>query len=217
MAPTTSRPVILRGAPYFPVPDVSHAGAYYREVLGFQPEYSAGEPPEFAVYSRNGCAVMFRRVPEPGLICTNEKQGGTWDAFFWVSDVEALYDELMLKGARLLRAGHSALPHEGVRRPGSERLCAGLRTGMVDRNSGGHEPVGTTTNQPEGRSSHECENARRPRDRPEAGHARRSEDASARAGARAGRCRLRRVPDGLERHDRPAARRSSCAASAPPT
>ncbi len=104
MAPTTSRPVILRGAPYFPVPDVSHAGAYYREVLGFQPEYSAGEPPEFAVYSRNGCAVMFRRVPEPGLICTNEKQGGTWDAFFWVSDVEALYDELMLKGARVVYA-----------------------------------------------------------------------------------------------------------------
>jgi predicted enzyme related to lactoylglutathione lyase len=42
---------------------------------------------------------MFRRVPEPGLICPNEAQGGTWDVFFWVNDVEALHAELVTKGA----------------------------------------------------------------------------------------------------------------------
>ena len=56
------------------------------------------------MYSRNGCAVMFRRVPEPGLICPNERQGGTWDAFFWVDDVEALHAELALAGAAIIYA-----------------------------------------------------------------------------------------------------------------
>jgi hypothetical protein len=50
----TDRADIIRGAPYFPVGDVSAIGAYYREVLGFECEYAAGSPPEFAVYSRSG-------------------------------------------------------------------------------------------------------------------------------------------------------------------
>jgi len=97
--PLSSQADIIRGAPYFPVPDVTSIGSYYRDALGFQCEYSAGNPPEFAVYSRNGSPVMFRRVPEPGLICPNEAQGGTWDVFFWVNDVEALHAELVTKGA----------------------------------------------------------------------------------------------------------------------
>lgn len=90
---------IIRGAPYFLVPDVSTAGAYYQEILGFQREYAAGDPPEFAIYSRNGSAVMFRRAADPGLICPNEKQGGTWDVFYWVEDLDLLYTELKGRGA----------------------------------------------------------------------------------------------------------------------
>jgi catechol 2,3-dioxygenase-like lactoylglutathione lyase family enzyme len=90
---------IIRGAPYFPVSDVSSIGSYYRDVLGFRCEYAAGDPPEFAVYSRNGSPVMFRRVQDPSLICPNERQGGAWDVFFWVNDVEALHGELAQKGA----------------------------------------------------------------------------------------------------------------------
>ena len=93
---------IIRGAPYFLVPDVSSIGAYYRDVLGFRCEYAAGDPTEFAVYSRSGAPVMFRRVPDPSLLCPNEKQGGTWDVFFWVSDVDALYRELSEKGASVV-------------------------------------------------------------------------------------------------------------------
>src|SRR5258705_9296919 len=96
----TRQAKILRSAAYFPVPDVASIGTHYHDVLGFQCEYSAGEPPEFALHSRNGCAVMFRRVQEPGLICPNERQGGAWDVFFWVDDVEALHAELSLKGAQ---------------------------------------------------------------------------------------------------------------------
>ncbi len=97
-------PELLRDAPYFPVTDVAAIGAYYHDVLGFECEYSAGDPPEFAIYRRNRPAIMFRRVQQPALICPNEKQGGTWDVFYWVSDVDALHREFAHKGAQVVYA-----------------------------------------------------------------------------------------------------------------
>lgn len=97
--PSASAARILRAAPYFLVPDVAAAGAYYREVLGFECEYAAGQPPEFAIYSRNGSAVMFRRATDPALISPNEKQGGTWDVFCWVEALDPLVEELEQRGA----------------------------------------------------------------------------------------------------------------------
>ena len=93
---------LLRGAPYFPVADVAAAGEYYRKVLGFECEYAAGDPPSSPCTARSGPAIMFRRVDDPTLICPNERQGGTWDVFFWVSDVERLYAELSGNGATIV-------------------------------------------------------------------------------------------------------------------
>jgi uncharacterized glyoxalase superfamily protein PhnB len=97
-----ARAELLRGAPYFPVADVAAAGEYYRAVLGFECEYAAGDPPIFAVYSRSGAPIMFRQVDQPGLICPNERQGGTWDVFCWVSDVMQLHAELAGAGATVV-------------------------------------------------------------------------------------------------------------------
>jgi len=72
---------------------------YYKRVFGFEADYVAGNPPQFAIMSRDGLSIMLRLVPEPELITPNEKQGGTWDAFFWVSDARALHDELRARGA----------------------------------------------------------------------------------------------------------------------
>jgi hypothetical protein len=49
--------------------------------------------------SRDGLAIMLRRVAAPERITPNEKQGGTWDAFFWVRDARTLHDELLSRGA----------------------------------------------------------------------------------------------------------------------
>ncbi len=100
--PDRPRAAVLRSATYFPVADVAATGAHYRDVLGFECAYSAGEPPEFAVYRRGGCAVMLRRIADPGLVCPNEEQGGTWDVFAWVDDVDALHAELVAAGAELV-------------------------------------------------------------------------------------------------------------------
>jgi hypothetical protein len=80
---------------------VEQSAVHYERVLGFHPEYMGGAPPEFAIMSRDGLALMLRRVPVPERICPNEKQGGTWDAFFWVRDARALHTELKTKGANI--------------------------------------------------------------------------------------------------------------------
>ena len=90
---------LLRSAPYFPVPDVKSSAAYYERVFGFRSEYSAGDPPVFAIASRDGLSIMLRRVVAPDRIVPNENQGGTWDAFFWVRDARALHAELSANGA----------------------------------------------------------------------------------------------------------------------
>ena len=80
--PETGQVGIIRGAPYFLVPDVSTACAYYQEVLGFRCDYSAGDPPEFALtlqpqWFRDHVPARYHPEPQP----PNEKQGGTWDVF----------------------------------------------------------------------------------------------------------------------------------------
>jgi catechol 2,3-dioxygenase-like lactoylglutathione lyase family enzyme len=90
---------LLRHAPYFPVADVQQTLSFYQQVLGFRCEYSAGDPLQFAICSRDGFAVMLRRVSNAELITPVEKQGGTWEAFFWVTDASALHSELESKGA----------------------------------------------------------------------------------------------------------------------
>ncbi len=93
---------LLRSAPYFPVADVEESAAYYQRVLGFRSEYIAGTPPQFAICSRDGIAIMIRKVSAPELIRPSEQQGGTWDAFFWVVDAVALHAEFAQRGASVV-------------------------------------------------------------------------------------------------------------------
>jgi catechol 2,3-dioxygenase-like lactoylglutathione lyase family enzyme len=93
---------LLRSAPYFPVHDVERSVEFYDRVLGFGCEYSAGTPLQFAICSRDGLAIMLRRVSSTDVIVPNEKQGGTWEAFFWVSDVMALHSEFTAAGAAIV-------------------------------------------------------------------------------------------------------------------
>jgi len=93
---------LLRSAPYFPVADLEQSAAHDERVLGFHCEYSGGTPPQFAILSRDGLAIMLRVVPTPERISPNEKQGGTWDAFFWVRDARALHAELRANGADIV-------------------------------------------------------------------------------------------------------------------
>jgi uncharacterized glyoxalase superfamily protein PhnB len=95
-------PQLLRSASYFPVADVGRSLAHYEQVLGFRREYTAGTPPQFAILSRDGLAVMLRLVAQPELIRPSESQGGTWDMFFWARNVDGLHQELADRGATVV-------------------------------------------------------------------------------------------------------------------
>jgi|SRR5687768_16983742 len=99
---SAEQPQLLRSAPYFPVPDVDGTAEYYKRVLGFRTEYAAGSPVQFAIVTRDGLSVMFRLVGDKIPITPNERQGGTWDVFFWVRDVRALHAELVANGAEVV-------------------------------------------------------------------------------------------------------------------
>ena len=95
-------PQLERHAPYFPVKDVAKSAADYERHFGFTIEYSVGTPPEFAIVTRDGLAIMLRRVADASLIRPSEAQGGAWDAFFWVSEVDTLFQELRRRGATIV-------------------------------------------------------------------------------------------------------------------
>jgi catechol 2,3-dioxygenase-like lactoylglutathione lyase family enzyme len=93
---------LLRCAPYFPVADLEKSAVHYERVFGFHRDYVGGSPPAFAILSRDGLAIMLRVVAAPEHIVPNEKQGGTWDAFFWVRDVLTLHAEMKASGADIV-------------------------------------------------------------------------------------------------------------------
>jgi catechol 2,3-dioxygenase-like lactoylglutathione lyase family enzyme len=99
---TSTTAQLLRSAAYFPVADVERSAHHYEAVLGFRQEYTGGSPPVFAILSRDGQAIMLRRVDDPEKIRPNERQGGTWDVFFWVRDALALHSEFVEKGADIV-------------------------------------------------------------------------------------------------------------------
>ncbi len=95
-------------APYFIVDDVMTTANYYRDQLGFQCELFGGEPPHFCMVYRNGVVIMLRRLPTTGIMRPNRladpEADETWDAYIWVENADALYDEFRAKGVKITRA-----------------------------------------------------------------------------------------------------------------
>lgn len=87
-------------APHFLVADVQAAGDYYEKKLGFTiPEYW-GDPPRFAMPQRDGFIVMLNQVDRLEPKPHGKEQ--IWDAYFWCSGVDALYEELRERGAEFI-------------------------------------------------------------------------------------------------------------------
>ena len=59
---------LLRSAPYFPVGDVDRSASYYTSILGFDCEYLAGKPSQFAIVSRDGVRYYIEMEADGTLI-----------------------------------------------------------------------------------------------------------------------------------------------------
>jgi uncharacterized glyoxalase superfamily protein PhnB len=97
---TTAR--LTSSAPVLLVKDAVQAAAHWREKLGFTDQEMYGHPPDFCMVRRDGLTVMLAQVG-PGVEIRPhwtvvEKM---WSAYFWVDDAEALYNELIERGATI--------------------------------------------------------------------------------------------------------------------
>jgi predicted enzyme related to lactoylglutathione lyase len=96
------RAKVGRASPCLLVDDVVRTAAFYREVLGFCSADLFGEPPTFAVISRDGGDVMFQQAPAstcPVVRPNASMVPATCDVFINVDDVHALARELGDNGA----------------------------------------------------------------------------------------------------------------------
>ena len=93
-------------APYFIVDDVVATANFYRDVLGFSYDQIWNDPPSFCIVHRNGAAFSLSKLEITGVMRPNrivDPEGCAWDAYVWVDDAKAVYEEFRSRGAKIVR------------------------------------------------------------------------------------------------------------------
>lgn len=103
-----------RASPILGVPNVREAAEYYRDVLGFDLDPVEGvfqpSPHEpggvYAIVKRQGAWIHFqiRRDESP----MRSRPGYERDVYLYVRELDALHEELIERGARILQAPKTA-------------------------------------------------------------------------------------------------------------
>ena len=83
-------------ATVFVVQDVLRSVEHYRDVLGFHTEFTYGHPTFYAGVERDGVVIHLQAASE------TKRQPGHGAVNVFVTDVDALYEELKSRGARTL-------------------------------------------------------------------------------------------------------------------
>ena len=92
-------------APYLIVDDIFQSAEFYRDKLGFDFNRIWGEPPQFVIVHRDGVHIMLKSIGSRGSVRPNYSvyEDACWDAYIWVKDADALYDELRSRGVKITR------------------------------------------------------------------------------------------------------------------
>lgn len=98
-----ARAVLKCIAPQFVVADVVATAEYYRDVLGFKILGFFADPPVYAMVAREGVEVHFGKADRQSTKVSNMlgRNSGS-DAYIWVDDINALYNELVISGADII-------------------------------------------------------------------------------------------------------------------
>ena len=91
--------------PQFGVRDVVEAAEYYRDVFGFKILGYFWDPPVFAMVGRDDVVIQFGKIDHGKTVAPNKtRREEALDAYIWVDDVDALYEELKGTGAKIVEA-----------------------------------------------------------------------------------------------------------------
>jgi uncharacterized glyoxalase superfamily protein PhnB len=88
---------LISAATVFAVHDVARSVEHYRAVLGFRVEFTYGEPTFYAGVERGGVLIHLQAAGE------TKRQPGQGSIYVFVDNVDALYEELSARGARILK------------------------------------------------------------------------------------------------------------------
>ena len=93
----------LKGiAPQFVVPDVVRAAEHYRDALGFTIADYFGDPPVFAIVSRDGVEIHLGKRDTGSIVPNRTARRDGLDAYIWVENLDTLAHELQARGAKIL-------------------------------------------------------------------------------------------------------------------
>jgi hypothetical protein len=91
---------IVGSAPVLLVRDVVAAANYFRDKLGFSYDRMWGEPANFCMVRRDDHTVMLSEAPASAALVPHWRVvDKMWDVYFWVDDVEQVYEELKQRDA----------------------------------------------------------------------------------------------------------------------
>jgi len=93
---------VISLAPQFLVDDLQAAIAYYRDRLGFEPDFIYES--FYASVSRDGFSIHLKCAPKTAADRIHRKQNEHLDAYIGVHGIEELFEEIQGKGARLIRS-----------------------------------------------------------------------------------------------------------------
>ena len=99
---TVHRATQLTGiAPQFLVDNLDRAIAYYRDKLGFELDFDYES--FYASVTRDGFAIHLKHAPKLAGDKEHRKQNEHLDAYISVSGIRALFSELEMRGARIIK------------------------------------------------------------------------------------------------------------------
>lgn len=101
----TEKAKLTKAIPSFVVADVVKTAEYYRDSLGFEIlGYFWEDPPVFAIVGRDGVEFHFGKIDEGQemKVNTDLRRGIGHDAYVFVNDIQALFEELKEKNVDIV-------------------------------------------------------------------------------------------------------------------
>ena len=84
------------------VRDLVGAAEHFRDAMGFSIGKLWGDPPMFTQIRRDGLQVMLKQADRPEDVVPRwTVSSGLWDVYFYVDDVDALFEEFTQRGAKI--------------------------------------------------------------------------------------------------------------------
>ena len=112
-------------ATVFVVQDVARSVAHYRDVLGFDVEFTYGEPALYAGVERDGVLIHLQAAT------TSDRRSGQGGVYVFSRDVDVLHRELAARGARILKEPQDydyGMRDFAIADPDGNRLAFGMES-----------------------------------------------------------------------------------------